>query len=62
MSSVRKPPYFVKRVSKPGEPSSYHVHTRNNVERVTKKPQGWFACTRYHATLRDAIIYAAYGL
>ena len=29
---------------------------------INKKERGWYACTMYHQTLRDAIIYCLYGV
>lgn len=29
---------------------------------IQKKEAGWYACTVYHQTLRDAIIYCLYGV
>ena len=57
----RKPAYFVKRYRNIG---SYYVFVDGYKHpiRIQKKPAGWYACSQYHKTLRDAIIYAAYGV
>ena len=57
----RKPPYFVKRDRSTG---SYYVFVDGYKHPILiqKKPAGWYACSQYHKTLRDAIIYAAYGV
>lgn len=53
--------YFVKRDRNTG---SYYVFVAGypNPILIQKKPAGWYACSQYHQTLRDAIIYAAYGV
>lgn len=57
--NTRKTIYHVRR-----HDSKYYVF----VEGVTspypirKTPNGWYACTMYHKTLRDAIIFCAYGV
>lgn len=55
----RKPAYHVRR-----HDGKYYVFVDgyDNPITITKKPSGWYACTMYHKTLRDAIIYAAYGV
>ena len=57
----RKPVYFVKRDRNTG---SYYVFVDGYKHQILiqKKPAGWYACSQYHKTLRDAIIYAAYGV
>ena len=57
----RKPAYFVKRDRNTG---SYYVFVNvfQHPILIQKKPSGWYACSQYHQTLRDAIIYAAYGV
>lgn len=59
--NARKVSYFVKRDRNTG--SHYVFVDGYGIPiTITKKPQGWYACTMYHQTLRDAIIYAAYGV
>lgn len=60
-ASTRKVSYFVKRDRNTG---SYYVFVEgyNHPIIIQKKPAGWYACSQYHQTLRDAIIYAAYGV
>lgn len=59
----RKPKYFVKRV-KHEDGMRYFVYVSGTpVPRIVIKTcDGWYAQTLYHATLRDAIIYCAYGV
>lgn len=58
--SFRKVPYIVKRDI---ANHCYYVIVPNHPTfTIKKKPQGWYACTMYHKTLRDAIIYCAYGV
>lgn len=62
---TRKPSYFVKREKVYNKkPTVYWVYVNGYPSpiRIEKKPAGWFACSLYHKTLRDAIIYAAYGV
>lgn len=60
MSKAVKPQYKVNRL-KDSMGFFYNIHHSNKTDRVRKKEQGWYAKTRYHATLRDAIIYCVYG-
>lgn len=55
----RKPTYHVRR-----HDGKYYVFVDgyNTPITITKKPQGWYACTMYHKTLRDAIFYCLYGV
>ena len=57
--NARKVSYHVRR-----HDGKYYVFVDgyNSPITIQKKPQGWYACTMYHRTLRDAIIYAAYGV
>ena len=59
--NARKVRYFVKRDRNTG---SYYVFANGYTHTILiqKKPNGWYACSQYHKTLRDAIIYAAYGV
>ena len=59
--NARKVSYFVKRDRNTG---SYYVFVDcyKHPILIQKKPAGWYACSQYHKTLRDAIIYAAYGV
>lgn len=58
----RKPKYFVKREKTPNG-LRYWVYVQGvNPMLIEKKPNGWYSCTQYHATLRDAIIYCVYGV
>ena len=59
--NARKVSYFVKRDRNTG---SYYVFVDGYKHPILiqKKPAGWYACSQYHKTLRDAIIYAAYGV
>lgn len=59
----RKPKYFVKR-EKHVEGMRYWVYVEGykGILGIKKKPEGWYACSMYHKTLRDAIIYCAYGV
>lgn len=61
MMIKRKPPYFVKRDRSTGSYCVYVTGYHNTIL-IQKKPAGWYACTMYRKTLRDAIIYAAYGV
>lgn len=55
---MRKVPYFVKRAH-----TCYWVYVAGcNPMSIQKKPGGWFSGAQYHKTLRDAIIYCAYGI
>ena len=57
----RKPAYFVKRDRNTGSYCVF-VDGYKHPILIQKKPAGWYACSQYHKTLRDAIIYAAYGV
>lgn len=62
MHNVRKVPYLVKRVTKNGE-THYRVLIGNDNHRISRKGKAeWYAKGRYHKSLRDAVIYCAYGL
>ena len=55
----RQVPYIVKR----GIANHYYVIQRGKpILTIKKKPEGWYACTMYHKSLRDAIIYCVYGV
>ena len=58
--SFRKVPYIVKRDI--ANHRYYVIVPHRPTFTIHKKPQGWYACTMYHKTLRDAIIYCAYGV
>lgn len=52
--NVRKPSYFVKRVS----PGNYRIVTAKRTHMVTKKGRFWFMDGNYFRTMRDAVIEA----
>lgn len=58
--SFRPVPYIVKRDI---ANRCYYVIQRGKPTLTIKKTSaGWYAYTMYHKTLRDAIIYCAYGV
>lgn len=58
--AFRPVPYIVKRDR---SNNCYYVIRKNQPFLTIKKTDhGWYACTMYHKTLRDAIIYCAYGV
>lgn len=58
--SFRAVPYIVKRDRH--NHCYYVIRQKLPTLTIYKKPEGWYACTMYHKTLRDAIIYCAYGV
>lgn len=59
--NARKVNYIVQRDRNTGH--YFVVNTATNQSHMVKKTtNGWYAGTLYHPTLRDAIIYCAYGV
>lgn len=57
---VRTVPYIVKRDI--ANHCYYVIQSGQTTLTIKKTPNGWYACTMYHKTLRDAIIYCVYGV
>lgn len=54
-----KPSYVVNRLPS----GQWLVTMNNNITYISKKKSGlWYAHERYFRTLRDAIVYTAYGV
>lgn len=58
--SFRAVPYIVKRDI--ANRCYYVIQRGKQTLTIKKKPEGWYACTMYHKSLRDAIIYCVYGV
>ena len=58
--SFRAVPYIVKRDI--ANQCYYVIQRGKQTLTIKKKPEGWYACTMYHKSLRDAIIYCVYGV
>ena len=56
----RQVPYIVKRDI--ANHCYYVIQRGKQTLTIKKKPEGWYACTMYHKSLRDAIIYCLYGV
>lgn len=50
----RQVPYIVKRDI--ANQCYYVIQRGKPILTIKKKPEGWYACTMYHKSLRDAII------
>ena len=50
--------YFIKRDK--ANKCYYIIAGGKLTHTIKKKEAGWYACTMYHQTLRDAIIYCLY--
>lgn len=61
--NARQVHYYIKRERKGGK-SQYWLYAGVGVglALIEKKEAGWYARGIYHQTLRDAIIYCAYGV
>ena len=58
--SFRQVPYIVKRDI--ANQCYYVIQRGKPILTIKKKPEGWYACTMYHKSLHDAIIYCVYGV
>lgn len=59
---ARKVNYFIKRIKKDDEMQYWLYTDERPMELILKLRDGWYAKTRFHQTLRDAIIYCLYGV